>query len=105
MKKKLFCVVLVGLLGLTIFLGGKIYLNGDKSEKEQILSATIWKLAEEGYSEEDIKSIDVKYNPLKGGALPYNVFVVFKKNSSEAQIYSWTSTEKIEIENIGVTAA
>lgn len=103
MKKILYCIVLIIFIGLTLFLSGKVYFTGNESEKEEILSATIWKLSEEGYSENDIKSIDVKYNPLKGGSLPYNVFVVFEKKSSEAQIYSWSNTEKIKVENIGVT--
>lgn len=88
-----------------IFLAGKLYFNGDNFEKEKILSATVWKLSDDGYKKDEIKSIEVKYDPIKGGALPYDVYVVFKKNPSEAKIYSWSSLDKESIEDTGSTAA
>ncbi|WP_338631884.1 DUF3139 domain-containing protein [Clostridium baratii] len=106
MGKKFFLGIIIILsFCAIIFLGGKLYFNGDNAEREKILYETVWKLSDEGYKKEDIESISVNYNPLKGGLLPYNVYVVFKKNPSEARIYYWTDLDKKSVENLGSTAA
>ena len=104
MSKKFFLIIILSFCAI-IFLGGKLYFNGDDTEKEKILYETVWKLSDEGYKKDDIKSIEVKYDPIKGGALPYDVYVVFKNNPSEAKIYSWTSVDKESVENLGYTAS
>lgn len=103
MKKNLKLTIIILLLGVVLYLGGKLIFLGNQTEREEILFATSLKLNEEGYVKNDIQDIYVKYNPLKGGNLPYDVYVIFKENNSEAIIYSWTSVEKIESQRMGKT--
>ena len=104
MKKYVNMFIFILLLGTVFVLGKNIFFAGNAQEKEKILSETVWQLAEEGYGKDDIKSIEVKYDPLKGGVLPYDVYVVFKNNPSKAQIYSWVDENKDKVENDGFSA-
>lgn len=104
--KKCFLIVLfIFLIYSTISLKYKSYLNGDSKEREKVLTATMWKLQKEGYTENDIKDIRVDYNYFKGGRLPYNVHVVFKRDTSKEIIYFWDSLNKKEVSPAGETAA
>ena len=85
-------------------MGGKLFFLGNQGEREEILNATVWKLSKDGYSGTDIKKIQVRYDPMKGGVIPYEVYVMFKKYSSTVKIYSWSSVEKKQIENVGTSA-
>lgn len=85
-------------------LGIKLYFTGDQIERDQILENTIWQLSEEGYTKNDIKSIHSEYNPLKGGVLPYSVYVIFKKDDSIAKIYMWSDESKTKVVNSGETS-
>lgn len=103
--KKLLTIGSIGLLIISnIVVFGTLYVSGSDSEKSNILTATVWKLAEEGKTNNDIEQIEVRYNPFKGGELPYNVYVSFKEDVSNIKIYSWADKEKKEIEFIGITA-
>lgn len=105
MKKYVNMFIFILLLGTVFVLGKNIFFAGNAQEKEKILSETVWQLAEEGYKKDDIKSIEVKYDPLKGGVLPYDVYVVFKSNPSRAQIYSWLNENKDTIVEGGFSSA
>jgi hypothetical protein len=105
MKKYLMVIIFSISICCSLFLGGKLYFLGNQSEREEILNATIWQLSKDGYTENEIKKIQVRYDPMKGGVIPYDVYVVFKEDSSTAKIYSWSSVEKKQIENIGKSAA
>jgi hypothetical protein len=104
MKKYLMMSILIISICCSLFLGSKLYFLGSQSEREEILNSTVWKLSKEGYKENQIKKIRVMYDPMKGGKIPYDVYVIFKNDSSTVQIYSWSSVEKKEIKNIGTTA-
>lgn len=71
-----------------------MFFVGNLNEREAILSATVFKLSEEGYTEDDINNIEVRYRPLKVGRLPYEVYVIFQKATSVVQIYSWGTIKK-----------
>ncbi|MFQ8921904.1 MAG: DUF3139 domain-containing protein [Clostridium paraputrificum] len=107
MRKYVNLFIFILLFGIIFVLGKNIFFAGNAQEKERILSETVWQLAEEGYKKDDIKSIEVKYDPLKGGVLPFNykVYVVFKNNPSQAQIYSWVNDNKNGVENTGFSSA
>ncbi len=104
MKKYLMIAILIISICCSLFWGGKLYFLGTQGEREEILNATVWQLSKEGYKENQIEKIQVKYDPMKGGNIPYEVYVIFKKDSSIVQIYSWSSVDKKEIKNIGTTA-
>lgn len=104
--KKIVTIVLIIILFLFVaILGKKVYFTGNQIEREQILEATIWQLSEEGYTKDDIKDISSRYNPLKGGVLPYSVTVTFCKDESTSQIYMWSDISKTTVTNSGETAA
>lgn len=107
MKKYVNIFIFILLLGTVFVLSKNIFFAGNAQEKEKILSETVWELVEEGYKRDDIKSIEVKYDPVKGGVFPFNykVYVVFKNNPSQAQIYSWVNEHKSEVENTGFSSA
>lgn len=88
MKKYLIGIVLGISIFCSLFLGGKLYFLGSQNEREEILNATVWKLAKSGYKENEIEKVKVMYDPMKGGDIPYEVYVTFKKDSSITQIYS-----------------
>ncbi|MGN0145228.1 MAG: DUF3139 domain-containing protein [Clostridium sp.] len=96
MKKGLIIINIL-LACTSIYLGGKIYFTGNQAEKEELLSSTIWELYSQGYTKEDIESIRMKYNPTKGGALPYETAIVFKEDPSVMKMYNWDSTKKEKV--------
>ncbi|MCB2290845.1 DUF3139 domain-containing protein [Clostridium sp. CS001] len=104
MKKYLMIIIFSISICCSLFLGGKLYFLGDQIEREEILNATIWKLSKDGYTENEIKKIQVRYDPMKGGVLPYQVFIVFKNDTSKTKIYSWSSVEKKQIVDAGTSA-
>lgn len=87
----------------TLFLGYQKFILGDSEQREKLLSAVVWHLTKEGYSVEDIKELDVSYDPYKGGERPYAVFVTFKKDPSVIEIYKWTNSKQEEVTKIGTT--
>ncbi|WP_039237498.1 DUF3139 domain-containing protein [Clostridium sp. K25] len=95
-KKYIFIAIFILLTFNNIVLGYRIVSIGDSKEREQILSSTIWRLHKDGYNEKDIKEIKVRYYPLKGGVLPYDVLVVFNKEPSKAYLYYWIDVNKKE---------
>lgn len=103
MKKYLIVVIFIVSICCNLFLANKLFSLGSESEKVKILNATIWQLSREGYKENQIEEMRIRYNPIKGGVMPYKVFVVFKSDTSTARIYSWTSTEEKQVEDIGKT--
>ncbi|MBU3100817.1 MULTISPECIES: DUF3139 domain-containing protein [Clostridium] len=104
MKKYLMIIIFITSIFCSLFLGGKLFFLGKQSEREKILYATVWKLSKDGYKENEIKKIKVSYDPLKGGVLPYQVFIVFKKDTSKTKIYSWSSVEEKQIVDAGISA-
>lgn len=104
MKKFIKITIIIVLIIIIAILGKKVYFMGDQMEREQILEATIWQLSEEGYTKDDIKSIRSRYNPLKGGVLPYTVEIIFYKDESIRQVYTWSDTNKTKINNSGYGA-
>src|SRR3712207_8495034 len=71
MKKYLIGIVLGISIFCSLFLGGKLYFLGSQNEREEILNATVWKLAKSGYKENEIEKVKVMYDPMKGGDIPY----------------------------------
>ena len=107
MKKYLTIVILIISIGCNLFLGNKAFWLGSSDEREKVLNATVWNLADGGYKKDDIEKVKVYYNPMSGGTKPYEVSVVFKKDPSIARWYSWigNGVEKKEIEIQGTSAA
>lgn len=103
MKKYLMIIIFSISICCSLFLGGKLYFLGNQNEREKILNATIWKLSKDGYNENEIKKIKVRYDAMNGGLIPYEVYVVFKDDST-VKIYSWISVEEKQIEYIGTSA-
>ncbi|KOA75680.1 hypothetical protein ADU78_07415 [Clostridium botulinum] len=103
MKKYLLIIIFIILSCSNLFLANKLFFLGSDSDKVKILNATIWQLSREGYTENQIKEMRIRYNPIKGGLIPYSVLVVLKSDNSTARIYSWSSTEEKQVEDIGRT--
>ncbi|MFD2618609.1 DUF3139 domain-containing protein [Terrilactibacillus laevilacticus] len=109
MKKKigntivtLFIILLLIIIGLLWF---QKYTTGDIKEREKILSATMWELQKEGYSQKDIFKIRVDYNWEKGGRLPYQVMVIFKKDKANYIDYGWNDVNQKYIEKYSSEAS
>ncbi|KGM95042.1 hypothetical protein Z968_10065 [Clostridium novyi A str. 4552] len=100
MKKYIVILIIIISIGFSLFVGSKLYFLGNQTEREKILSATVWQLSKEGYKENEIENIKVMYDPIKGGNIPYEVYVTFKKDTSTEQVYSWRNVDKKEIKNI-----
>lgn len=106
MNRKWKYLIFIGLLILSLGSAGYLYYEknvtvGDVQERERLLSAVSMKIAKEGYEMGDIKKIGVQYNYFKGGVLPYEVYVVFKKDPSVVYYYSWKDQAKSEVVLVG----
>ncbi|AKU27366.1 hypothetical protein IB49_14265 [Geobacillus sp. LC300] len=106
MSRKWKRLVFIGLLIFSLGSAGYLYYEknvivGDVREREHLLSAVSMKIAKEGHEMEDVKKIGVQYNYFKGGVLPYEVYVVFKKDPSVVYYYSWKDRSKTDVVLIG----
>lgn len=96
--KAIFIVLFILLLGSTGYLFyQKTVVIGDIKYREHLISAVSMKLAEKGYKSNDIKKIGVEHNYFKGGVIPYDVYVVFKKDPSNTYYYNWENKQKKKI--------
>ncbi|MGC8230862.1 DUF3139 domain-containing protein [Pseudobacillus badius] len=77
---------------------------GERTEREELLEAVVWKLQEGGYSSKDVESITIKYAYFKGGTRPYDASVVFKKDTGTAILYGWKTPKKKEVVYVGTTS-
>lgn len=100
MKKIMTALIIILLIGSNIYMVGKIYFAGNQTEREQLLSFTVWKLNSEGYKEDEIQNIKVDYNPMKGGNFPYTVYVTFNDHNIKTQSYRWSDNNKTSVKKI-----
>lgn len=56
-----------------------MYISSNELEKSNLLTATVWILADEGKNNIDIEQIEVCYNQFKGGDLPLMMFMFYLK--------------------------
>ena len=97
-KSKITAIVFIILFVISLIVIGYLTYQklsvGNLKEREEVLSAVSMHLSEEGYKNDDIKEIGIDYNFLKGGSIPYKVYVVFKKDPKNTYYYGWKSYNK-----------
>lgn len=74
---------------------------GERIEREELLEAVVWELQKEGYSSDDVQSINIEYIYFNGGLFPYEAHVVFKKDTTKVILYGWKDSKKKEVVYIG----
>lgn len=94
-------VAFVILLTLCAYLAYYKFSVGSVSSREKMVAATVWELQREGYSEKDVTSIKITYNPVKMKGAPYEALVAFKSDKSRYVTYGWKNKQKTEVEKTG----
>ncbi|WP_142977809.1 DUF3139 domain-containing protein, partial [Clostridium novyi] len=56
MKKYIVILIMIISIGFSLFVGSKLYFLGNQTERDKILSATVWQLSKEGYKENEIEN-------------------------------------------------
>ncbi|MED1478468.1 hypothetical protein [Bacillus altitudinis] len=103
MKKFVFIILFSFLFLFSCFSIYNRLINGDMMSREELLRDTIFELVKEDYSEKDIIDIDIKYNFIKGGSIPYEAYVKIK-DKDDVFIYSWVDKERAAVEKVGITS-
>lgn len=104
LKKTLMGMLILCFVVILCYMLYQRLMFGERTEREELLEAVVWKLQEEGYSSKDVESITIKYAYFKGGTRPYDASVVFKKDTGTAILYGWKTPKKKEVVYVGTTS-